>query len=83
MTTSKKHNIGWYESTPDSELGSSPCIFTSVTPAWNNMNLIRLADKIKSPLVFAHVRASTAGSVSESNCKSMPNVFSQKSSSYA
>ncbi|KAF9091837.1 hypothetical protein BGX23_004827 [Mortierella sp. AD031] len=32
------------------------------------MNLIRLADKIKSPLVFAHVRASTAGSVSESNC---------------
>lgn len=33
------------------------------------MNLIRLADKIKSPLVFAHVRASTAGSVSESNCK--------------
>ncbi|KAF9910360.1 hypothetical protein EC991_006859, partial [Linnemannia zychae] len=47
---------------------SSPCIFTSVTPAWNNMNLIRLADKIKSPLVFAHVRASTAGSVSESNC---------------
>ncbi|KAG0295957.1 hypothetical protein BGZ96_010488 [Linnemannia gamsii] len=32
------------------------------------MNLIRLANKIKSPLVFAHVRASTAGSVSESNC---------------
>ncbi|KAF9582682.1 hypothetical protein BGW38_010893 [Lunasporangiospora selenospora] len=32
------------------------------------MNLIRLAEKIKSPLVFAHVRASTAGSVSESNC---------------
>ncbi|KAG0373958.1 hypothetical protein BGX24_011034, partial [Mortierella sp. AD032] len=58
----------WYESEPDLELGSSPCIFTSVTPAWNNMNLIRLADKIKSPLIFAHVRASTAGSVSESNC---------------
>ena len=60
---------GWYESDPDPELGAAPCIFTSVTPAWNNMNLIRLADKIKSPLVFAHVRASTAGSVSESNCK--------------
>ncbi|KAG0261552.1 hypothetical protein DFQ27_002912 [Actinomortierella ambigua] len=58
----------WYESEPDPELGESPCIFTSVTPAWNNMNLIRLAEKIKSPLVFAHVRASTAGSVSESNC---------------
>ncbi|KAF9201084.1 hypothetical protein BGZ49_008697 [Haplosporangium sp. Z 27] len=60
--------VGWYESEPDSELGAAPCIFTSVTPAWNNMNLIRLAEKIKSPLVFAHVRASTAGSVSESNC---------------
>ncbi|KAG0216538.1 hypothetical protein BGX28_000052 [Mortierella sp. GBA30] len=59
--------VGWYESQPDPELGAAPCIFTSVTPAWNNMNLIRLADKIKSPLVFAHVRASTAGSVSESN----------------
>ncbi|KAF9959438.1 hypothetical protein BGZ70_008847 [Mortierella alpina] len=60
--------VGWYESQPDPELGAAPCIFTSVTPAWNNMNLIRLAEKIKSPLVFAHVRASTAGSVSESNC---------------
>ncbi|KAG0002611.1 hypothetical protein BGZ79_002674 [Entomortierella chlamydospora] len=59
---------GWYESQPDSESDVAPCIFTSVTPAWNNMNLIRLADKIKSPLVFAHVRPSTAGSVSESNC---------------
>ncbi|KAG0258421.1 hypothetical protein BG011_003313 [Mortierella polycephala] len=51
----------------DPELGVEPCIFTSVTPAWNNMNLIRIANKIKSPLVFAHVRASTAGSVSESH----------------
>ncbi|KAK3824876.1 MAG: N-terminal nucleophile aminohydrolase, partial [Benniella sp.] len=63
--------VGWYESEPDqeSESGAAPCIFTSVTPAWNNMNLIRLAEKIKSPLVFAHVRGSNAGSVSESNCQ--------------
>ncbi|KAF9199189.1 hypothetical protein BGZ49_010721, partial [Haplosporangium sp. Z 27] len=60
--------VGWYEAHPDLESAVTPCIFTSVTPAWNNMNLIRLADKIKSPLVFAHVRPSTAGSVSESNC---------------
>ncbi|KAG0036509.1 hypothetical protein BGZ82_004108 [Podila clonocystis] len=60
--------VGWYDIEPDEELGASPCIFTSVTPAWNNMNLIRLSEKIRSPLVFAHVRASTAGSVSESNC---------------
>ncbi|KAI1300748.1 hypothetical protein EDD11_005949 [Mortierella claussenii] len=35
---------------------AAPCIFTSVTPAWNNMNLIRLADKIKSSLIFAHIK---------------------------
>ncbi|OZJ04762.1 hypothetical protein BZG36_01838 [Bifiguratus adelaidae] len=59
--------VGWYEHDSDKS-DVTPCIFTSVTPAWNNTNLIRLADKIKSELVFAHVRASTAGSVSETNC---------------
>lgn len=60
--------VGWYDSVHDEELGSQPCIFTSVTPAWNNVNLVRLAEKIKSPLVFAHVRATTAGSLSLDNC---------------
>ncbi|KAI3484324.1 hypothetical protein L1887_52637 [Cichorium endivia] len=60
--------VGWYDSTRDAELGDAPCIFTSVTPAWNNQNLQRIAEKIKSPLVFAHVRASTAGALSETNC---------------
>ncbi|KAJ7293534.1 N-terminal nucleophile aminohydrolase [Mycena rebaudengoi] len=60
--------VGWYDSIYDEELGSQPCIFTSVTPAWNNINLTRLAEKIKSPLVFGHVRATTAGSLSLDNC---------------
>ncbi|CAM0134736.1 glutamine amidotransferase subunit [Umbelopsis sp. WA50703] len=60
--------VGWYEQDTESETANTPCIFTSVTPAWNNNNLIRLAEKIKSPLVFAHVRASTAGTVTETNC---------------
>ncbi|RHZ84023.1 hypothetical protein Glove_86g205 [Diversispora epigaea] len=60
--------VGWYESNPDQNDKSTPCIFTSVTPAWNNQNLARLAEKIKSSLVFAHVRASTAGVLSETNC---------------
>ncbi|KAL1925427.1 uncharacterized protein VTP21DRAFT_310 [Calcarisporiella thermophila] len=62
--------VGWYDTNAetDDEIGNSPCIFTSVTPAWNNQNLQRLCEKIKSPLVFAHVRASTATSVSETNC---------------
>ncbi|KAF9438479.1 hypothetical protein BGZ76_007598 [Entomortierella beljakovae] len=57
--------VGWYESQPDSELDVAPCIFTSVTPAWNNMNLLRLADKIKSPLVFAHIKRKVQESLSD------------------
>nr|GAT57589.1 predicted protein [Mycena chlorophos] len=60
--------VGWYDTVYDEELGPQPCIFTSVTPAWNNINLQRLAEKIKSPLVFGHVRATTAGSLSLDNC---------------
>ncbi|KAF8350106.1 nucleophile aminohydrolase [Amanita rubescens] len=60
--------VGWYDSVFDEELGCQPCIFTSVTPAWNNVNLTRLAEKIKSPLVFGHVRATTEGSLSLDNC---------------
>lgn len=67
--------VGWYDEHelehPEEERSSSqgePCIFNSVTPAWNNANLTRLAVKIKSPLVFAHVRATTAGSLSLDNC---------------
>ncbi|KIY71003.1 N-terminal nucleophile aminohydrolase [Cylindrobasidium torrendii FP15055 ss-10] len=60
--------VGWYDSVHDVELGNQPCIFTSVTPAWNNVNLARLAEKIKSPCVFGHVRATTAGSLSLDNC---------------
>jgi glutamine amidotransferase len=46
-----------------------PCVFTSILPAWNNMNLIRLSEKIYSRLVFAHVRAASAGfPVAETNC---------------
>jgi len=42
---------------------------TAPTPSWNNPNLLRLADKIKSHLVFAHVRAaSLEAPISEANC---------------
>ncbi|GMM58900.1 glutamine amidotransferase subunit [Maudiozyma humilis] len=53
----------------DAELDSDgPCLFKAITPAWNNQNLETLAEKTKSPLVFAHVRASTYGVLSETNC---------------
>ena len=56
-------------------LGPAPCIFTSTTPAWNNPNLSRLASKTASALIFAHVRATTEGTLSDSNC----HPFSHKS----
>ena len=59
--------VGWYDR-EDQDKTHKPCIFTSVTPAWSNSNLVRLAEKIKSPLLFAHVRASTSGAVTEANC---------------
>jgi glutamine amidotransferase len=57
--------VGWYT---DDSLGPDPCIFTSTLPAWNCVNLERLAPKICSRLIFAHVRATTEGSLAENNC---------------
>ncbi|KAI0885159.1 N-terminal nucleophile aminohydrolase [Annulohypoxylon maeteangense] len=57
--------IGFYT---DPKLGAAPCIFTSTIPAWNCTNLHRIASKTASRLVFAHVRATTEGSLSEDNC---------------
>ncbi|KAI3324927.1 N-terminal nucleophile aminohydrolase [Xylariaceae sp. AK1471] len=57
--------IGFYT---DPKLGAAPCLFTSTIPAWNCTNLHRIASKTASRLVFAHVRATTEGSLSEDNC---------------
>jgi glutamine amidotransferase len=57
--------IGFYT---DPKLGSAPCLFTSTIPAWNCTNLQRIASKTASRLIFAHVRATTEGSLSEDNC---------------
>ncbi|KAL8706846.1 MAG: hypothetical protein Q9201_000114 [Fulgogasparrea decipioides] len=57
--------LGYYTSP---SLGPAPCIFTSTIPAWNCINLLRLSSKTASNLIFAHVRATTEGSLSDSNC---------------
>jgi glutamine amidotransferase len=54
--------VGWYD---DAE---EPGIFRSVEPAWNDRNLRELAAHIRSPLVFAHIRASTGTPVQQTNC---------------
>lgn len=59
--------IGWYSVSSPCQAQmqgtdkQTPCTFKSITPAWNNDNLIRLASKICSHLVFAHVRAAYPG----------------------
>lgn len=57
--------IGWYSP----GITQTPCVFSSLTPAWSNQNLKHLADHVKSPCFFAHVRAASPSmGVSEMNC---------------
>ena len=48
--------------------GRRPAVFHSIEPAWNDRNLRELAGHITSPLVFAHIRASTGSPVQQTNC---------------
>ena len=43
-------------------------MFHSIEPAWNDRNLADLARHLESPLVFAHIRASTGGAIQQTNC---------------
>jgi glutamine amidotransferase len=53
--------IGWYG------VGDTPGLFRSTEPAWNDRNLRDLMHHIVSPLVFAHVRASSGGAIQQTN----------------
>jgi predicted glutamine amidotransferase len=54
--------IAWYGEQ------ETPGLFRSVEPAWNDRNLRDLAGHVRSPLVFAHIRASTGTPVQLTNC---------------
>lgn len=56
--------LGWY--TPS--ISPEPALFTSIQPAWNDRNLLNLTSKIKAACFFAHIRAASAGGVSQYNC---------------
>lgn len=56
--------VGWYAP----HIDPSPALFTSISPAWNDRNLLNLTAKIESPSFFAHVRAASAGGVTQYNC---------------
>ena len=54
--------IGWYGES------STPAVFKSIEPAWNDRNLQELSAHVRSGLVFAHIRASTGTPVQQTNC---------------
>jgi len=54
--------VGWYGAV------ETRALFHSIEPAWNDRNLRELATHIESPLVFAHVRASSGSPIQQTNC---------------
>ena len=57
--------IGWYG---DGDGEAAPAVFKGTHPAWNDENLREIATQIRTPLLFAHVRASSGTPVQRSNC---------------
>jgi len=57
--------VAWYVP----ELSPTPALFRSITPAWNNDNLLSLAGVTLSECILAHVRAASPGlPVTQTNC---------------
>ncbi|PCJ99353.1 MAG: class II glutamine amidotransferase [Zetaproteobacteria bacterium] len=54
--------IGWYSERP------TPGLYKDDRPAWSNNNLRELCRQIRARIFFAHVRATTTGSVQRANC---------------
>ncbi|MFF3559465.1 class II glutamine amidotransferase [Streptomyces sp. NPDC002574] len=54
--------IGWYAPGID-----TPAVFRDTGPAWNNRNLREIAGHVRSPLFFAHIRATTGTAVQQTN----------------
>ncbi|CAL9340370.1 class II glutamine amidotransferase [Streptomyces sp. enrichment culture] len=55
--------VGWFG--PEMR---TPAIVREVGPAWSNRNLREIAGHVRSPLFFAHIRASTGSAVQQTNC---------------
>src|SRR5215471_10941753 len=58
--------FGWY---PTKDVNrSTPGVFRSTEPAWNDQNLRELTQSIESPLFFSHVRAAAGPPIQQTNC---------------
>jgi glutamine amidotransferase len=54
--------VGWYGA------AEVPLLFRSIEPAWHDRNIRELSREVVSPLVFAHIRASTGSAIQQTNC---------------
>src|ERR671916_1450782 len=54
--------VGWYGTR------ETPGVFRSTEPAWNDRNLRDLSGHIRSPQMFAHIRAAIGSPVQQTNC---------------
>ena len=54
--------VGWYDEK------ENPGLYREILPAWNDANLAHLSHQIRTPLFFAHVRASTGTATMRANC---------------
>ena len=54
--------LGWYGERPE------PGLYREIRPAWSDENLRSLTGQVRSPLFFAHVRASTGAATTRANC---------------
>jgi glutamine amidotransferase len=54
--------LGWYGAS------DTPALYRSILPAWNDANLLELADNIMSGHFLAHVRATTGPEIQQTNC---------------
>ena len=71
LTNGDGFGLGWYAPL----ISDEPALYTAITPAWSNRNLVNLSAKIKSPAFFAHARAASEGGVTTFNCH--PFVYKQ------
>lgn len=63
-TNGDGYGVGLY----DEDDRVPPTVFRCITPAWSDPNLRELASHWRSPLFFAHIRASTGSPVQQTNC---------------
>jgi predicted glutamine amidotransferase len=55
--------VGWY-----ADAQSTPGVYKSPQPGWNDRNLSAIAKHIRSPMFLAHARATTGTPVQQTNC---------------